>query len=79
MKNPAFQGSKPVGYYEIINEFTEGLVAGISRSSGRELCWSNHKLAGYDAGYAMRKEKNAQIDKYLISIGQRPQSVIKLA
>lgn len=67
-----------MGYYEIIREFSEGMMAGMFQTESRDMSWSSHKDAGFKAGYSMRKLKNEKIDEHLDTHGLRPQSVIKL-
>ena len=63
--------------YRIANEFTDGFIAGL-RPSHCDPAKSSHWLAGYDAGYAVKKEKNARMNDYLVSIGQEPMGVVKV-
>lgn len=65
------------GSYEIHREFTRGYVAAINVDP-RQLSESDHWLAGWDAGYAARKQKNEALDAYLVSIGMKPQNQIRL-
>lgn len=66
------------GNYEIHREFTKGYAAAIA-ANGRSLSESDHWLAGWDAGYAARKQKNDALDVYLISIGLPAQKYVRLA
>ncbi len=63
--------------YAIVNDFVAGMVAGMTLHHHRSLSESDHWIAGWDAGYQMRADKNRRIDEYLISIGQEPQATIQ--
>lgn len=62
--------------YEIHKAFSAGFAAAVGLQPRTESN-SAHWLAGYDAGYPYRKAKNEALDKYLVSLGQSPQAVIK--
>lgn len=64
--------------YDICKQFGAGYGACLAPLP-RSLSESDHWLAGWDAGYAARKVKNEQLDRYLISIGHEPQAKIILA
>jgi hypothetical protein len=63
---------------QIMSEFVGGILASLGTESrdGRK---SVHWLAGWDAGYEMRLERNRRLDEYLVSIGVDPQAVVHAA
>lgn len=61
---------------DICREFSRGFADSVGLKS-RSVSESDHWLAGYDAGYYCRKVKNEALDKYLVSIGQEPQAIIR--
>lgn len=71
------QAKKPTTY-DIAREFSDGVAAAILVRP-RLLSASDHWLSGYDVGYGMRKEKNDRLNDYLVSIGEEPIGVVKLA
>ena len=62
--------------YEIMRDFSDGLIAAL-RPAVIDETRSKHWQAGYNAGYGLRKEKNRLLDQYLVSIGEKPQAVIR--
>lgn len=64
--------------FDIMKQFSEGFAAALTPRP-RSLSESDHWIAGWDAGYGLRKAKHKRLDSYLVSIGQEPQLVIKLA
>ena len=64
--------------YDIARDFSEGVVAALA-VNGIDPAKSEHWQAGYGAGYAMRAEKNRRLNEYLVSIGQEPMSIVRLA
>ncbi|MFA5056533.1 MAG: hypothetical protein WC485_00330 [Opitutaceae bacterium] len=64
--------------YVIANQFSAGFISGILASCHDTTDETTHWLAGWDAGYAMRAEKNWRLNGYLVSIGEKPMGVIRL-
>jgi hypothetical protein len=62
--------------YDICREFSRGFADSVGMKV-RSVLESVHWLAGYDAGYCCRKARNEALDKYLVSIGQEPQAIIR--
>lgn len=60
----------------ICRDFTRGFADSVGLRP-RRMSESDHWLAGYDAGYRCRVARNEALDKYLVSIGQEPQAVIR--
>jgi hypothetical protein len=69
--------TKP-GPYQIPREWSDGFVAAIAVRP-RLGAASEHWLAGYDVGYGFRKQKNERLNEYLVSIGEHPMGVVRLA
>lgn len=65
--------------YEICKQFTAGYAACLAIQHRDVIGQSAHWLAGWDAAWPARQEKNRQLDAYLVSIGHEPQLVITLA
>ncbi len=65
--------------FDIMREWSSGFAAGITAREPRSLSESDHWIAGWDAGYSLRGEKNKRLDAYLISLGMESQKIIKLA
>lgn len=63
--------------YEVMKQFTAGVAATIA-CEYRDESKSEHWLAGWDAGYPLRKERNRLLNEYLISTGRKPQAVITI-
>jgi len=67
--------------YGVMKQWTLGFAAGIAGIEG----WTEavkkgaHYINGWEAGYAMRPEKNRKLDEYLVGIGSEPQAKIRLA
>lgn len=55
---------------QIMDQFVDGLMAGLRPSTFREDP-SEHWKAGYAAGYALRPEKNRLLDEYLSTLNLR--------
>ena len=64
--------------YDIARQFTKGFVAALTPDA-RSLSESDHWLAGYDAGYGLRAQKNELLNEYLVGIGYKPLDVIRPA
>lgn len=63
---------------DICRQFSEGFSAALIPRA-RSLSESDHWIAGWDAGYEFRKNKNERLDAYLISLAMAPQAIINLA
>jgi hypothetical protein len=63
--------------YTIADEFSAGFCAAI-RPEPRRLTESDHWIAGWDAGYVVRKARTDALNAYLVSLGKRPLSVIRV-
>ncbi len=62
--------------YDVSVEFTEGFIAALKplfRDPAKSHIW----LAGWDAGYKFRPQKNEEINKYLIANGFEPMAIIR--
>jgi hypothetical protein len=63
--------------YEIGKEWSNGFSAAIQPSAIDETA-SSHWMAGYTAGYEMRKIKNEKLNEYLVSIRSDPMFTVHL-
>jgi len=64
---------------EVIGEYQSGMCASMFLTKHRDPTQSVHWLAGWDAGYPMRQQKNDRTDSYLEGIGLEKQRQVKLA
>jgi hypothetical protein len=64
--------------YDIADEWCEGFCASI-RPHGIGSDATEHYRAGWEAGYAFREKKNELLNQYMVSIGEEPFGVVRLA
>lgn len=63
--------------YTISRQFSLGFAAALTPEF-RDGSKSEHWLAGWDAGYSLRREKHLLMNKYLIGIGEEPMGEVRL-
>lgn len=63
--------------YDIAKQFSEGFCAAL-RPEPRGENKPKHWLAGWDAGYGVKSEKNRLLNEYLVSIGSEPMRMVRL-
>jgi hypothetical protein len=64
--------------YTIGRAFCLGFSAALAHESRTDSS-DTHWLAGYDAGYEMRKERARLFNEYLLSIGEQPMGSVRTA
>jgi len=64
--------------YDVADAWTQGFCDGI-RPSCILPSASEHYVAGYEAGYGLRKQKNDLLNEYMVKVGMVPFGVVRLA
>ena len=63
--------------FDIAGEFVLGMVAALA-TEGRVADRSTHWLAGWDAGYLMKQDRDARLNRYLRSINVNEIGTVRL-
>lgn len=64
--------------YDIAREFCEGYAAALVPEP-MDADRSPHWQAGYEVGYGQRPTRTEFLNKYLVSVGEEPMGIVRLA